>query len=134
MINTKSILLLSFCAFASSLIGCASGSPVNGALYSDVLGPVAATNAIKGNLKGESCAASYLGLVALGDASINTAAKAAGINQISHIDHTWSNILGLYSQYCTIVWGSRGGPMIPAKVPAPAAPTQLAPQPTNNSL
>jgi hypothetical protein len=119
----------SFLAALATLIGCASGTPVSGMLYSDVQGPVNATGSMRGNLHGQACAESYLGLVALGDASISAAAKAGGVNQISHVDHTWTNILGLYAQYCTLVWGSKGGPMapMPMRVPAPSAPGQVPP-------
>lgn len=118
----------------TALIGCASGTPVSGFVFSDVQGPVNATGALRGNLHGEACAASYLSLIALGDASISAAAKAGGVNQISHVDHTWTNVLGLYAQYCTHVWGSKGGPSpssMPMKVPSPSAPVQVpAPAPT----
>lgn len=129
----KTFLKFTILISAASIIGCASGSPVSGMLYSDVQGPVNATGSMRGNLHGEACAASYLGLVALGDASISAAAKAGGVNQISHVDHTWTNILGLYAQYCTHVWGSKGGPMapMPMKVPAPSAPA--VPAPAQNS-
>lgn len=122
----------------TALIGCASGTPVIGFIFSDVQGPVNATGAMRGNLHGEACATSYLSLIALGDASISAAAKAGGVNQISHVDHTWTNILGLYAQYCTHVWGSKGGPSplsTPMKVPSPSSPVQVpapapAPAPT----
>lgn len=135
----KTFLKFTFLISTVYIVGCASGQPVSGLLYSDVQGPVNATGAMKGNLHGEACAASYLGLIALGDASISAAAKAGGVNQISHVDHTWTNILGLYAQYCTHVWGSKGGPMLPMpmKVPAPSAPgavpTPAQPAGTQNS-
>ncbi len=128
---TTCIMTLSIATLAiSALMGCASGTPVGGFIYSDVQGPVNATGAMRGNLHGEACAASYLSLIALGDASISAAAKAGGVNQISHVDHTWTNILGLYAQYCTHVWGSKGGPSpSPMKVPSPSAPVPAPAQP-----
>lgn len=131
----KTILKTLFLFLSATIIGCASGHPVSGMLYSDVQGPVNATGSMRGNLHGEACAASYLGLIALGDASISAAAKAGGVNQISHVDHTWTNILGLYAQYCTHVWGSKGGPMtpMPMRVPSPAAPGASPAAPSQNS-
>jgi hypothetical protein len=102
---TKSLSVIFFLSLL--LGGCASTTPVNGALYSDIRGPVAATHLPKGNLKGESCATSYLGLVALGDASIGAAAEKAGITNIVHVDQHSTNILGLIHTYCTEVSGHK---------------------------
>ncbi len=109
------------------VIGCASGPPISGALYSDVQGPITATSAPRGALRGESCATSYLGLFAMGDASITAAAKMANVTQISHVEQSFTNIAFFYAQYCTIVYGNRGiapnAPMkVPAVHPAPAPP------------
>ena len=41
----------------------------------------------------------------MGDASINTAAKAAGIRKISHVDCQKSNLLGIFSSYKVVVYG-----------------------------
>ena len=63
---------------AMAMLGCATAqSPVNGALWQDVKGGVMATEAYGGSAKGEACASSILGIVATGDASINTAKKTA---------------------------------------------------------
>jgi hypothetical protein len=47
---------------------------------------------------------SAFGLVAWGDCSIETAAKAGGITQIRHIDYQSKNVLG-YQEFTTIVKG-----------------------------
>lgn len=114
-IGLSSVLLLS---------GCASTQPVGGMLYADVKGPVAATSNPRGPATGEACATSYLGLVALGDASIQAAAQKGGVLSISHVDHKSTNLLGLINTYCTQVWGSKGAARPPASVgaPRPAAP------------
>lgn len=49
---------------------------------------------------------SILGLVAIGDASTDTAAKTGGITQISHVDEDMTGILGIYAQHCTVVHGN----------------------------
>ena len=46
-----------------------------------------------------------LGLVTIGDASINAAARAGGITRISHVDRRQTSILGVISTYETIVHG-----------------------------
>jgi hypothetical protein len=91
------------------LVGCATAqSPVPGMWYTDVKGPVAATPAHGGTAQGESCATSILGLIATGDASIETAKKNGGIAQVTAIDHKSNSILGFYAKFCTVVYGKRG--------------------------
>lgn len=103
---------------AAYLTGCASGAPISGGLYSDVQGPIAISGAPRGAMHGQACASSYLGLIALGDASISAAAKAANVTQISHVEQSYSNIAFFWAQFCTIVYGNRGiTPSAPMKVP-----------------
>ena len=118
-------------AFSTAyLTGCASGQPISGMLYSDVQGPINATGAPRGAMHGQACASSYLGLVALGDASITAAAKAANVTQVSHVEQSYTNILGFWAQFCTIVYGSRGiTPSAPMKVPGGQQIPQPAPAP-----
>jgi hypothetical protein len=93
-------------AFAWSLTGCmAVMSPAIGLLYTDVKGPLDAEGPI-GPKQGQSCAQSLLGLFATGDASIEAAAHAGGINNVTTVDHHTTNILGLYGEFCTIAHGS----------------------------
>ena len=54
---------------------------------------------------GKSKTQSILGLVAWGDCSVETAAKNANIQQIDHVDARYFNILGVYMEYETSVWG-----------------------------
>src|SRR5438046_2754870 len=63
------------------LSGCATAmAPVNGVLYSDVVGPVAATSVPKTTRSGSACTSSYLGWVALGNAGIEGAKRNGGIS------------------------------------------------------
>lgn len=94
--------------FALSLTGCAamsSNAPVTGFWYTNAKGATTATSNPMGSKTGESCAVSYLGLIAMGDASVATAAKSAGITKISAVDSNNSNILGLIAKNCTVVTG-----------------------------
>jgi TRL-like protein family len=100
--KSKVLILALFAAFFT---GCASTSPVAGMLYSDVSGPVATTHLTKGPLKGESCATSWLGMFAFGDASIAESAKVGGMNIVSHVDQHSSNIWFIKNTYCTITYG-----------------------------
>jgi hypothetical protein len=54
---------------------------------------------------GEACSTGYLGVVALGDASLATAKKAGGITDVHTVDFRTFNILGVYVQGCTVVHG-----------------------------
>lgn len=77
-------------------------------LYADASAPKHATENNVGKKKGEACASSILGLVTTGNAGIRAAADAGNITQISAVDTSISNILGIYAKYCTIVSGDAG--------------------------
>ena len=100
-----SLLVAALISFGFAAMGCASVySPAAGAIWLDVKGPVDAGDKV-GTKEGRACAKSYLGFVAMGDASIKAAAAAGGISKIDSVDHhsTWMVVMG---QYCTIVRGS----------------------------
>ncbi|MBI3183851.1 MAG: hypothetical protein HYZ28_17070 [Myxococcales bacterium] len=81
-----------------------AGGPAD--LYSDTMANEAVTdNAISAAKKGEACAASILGIITTGDASVQQAAANAGITKIGVVDNKYSNILGLYAKYCVVVSG-----------------------------
>jgi hypothetical protein len=95
-------------AFAGTMMlqSCGMVGPLAGGAYSsytvgDNLGP----NTTIGHKVGEAKADAYLGLIAIGDASYNTAAQNGGIKKISHVDVNYSTILGIISSYKTIVYG-----------------------------
>ena len=68
--------------------------------------PVTATSNPVGSKVGTSSGTGYLGVLFFGaDASIQTAAKNAGITKISTVDLKRSDILGLITTYETIVTG-----------------------------
>ena len=95
-------------ALGFSTTGCAlvTRAPVTGLIYLDTQqGESIASNDL-GSKRGEACATSILGWVATGDASVASAAKAAGITKISHVDSTASDILLVYAEYCTVVYGN----------------------------
>ncbi len=96
-----------FALVVFSLAGCAAArTPVMGTAYLDVDAPVNATNSDAENLKtGKAKAKSYLGVVGLGDASINTAAEKGNISEIHHVDYNTKNFLGIYAETTTIVYG-----------------------------
>ncbi len=91
-------LMLSSCAMVLT-------SPLTGGLYSDVKAPVLATANAGSSKVGTAEAQSILGLVATGDASIETAAKSAGITKIHHVDKQATSILGIIATYKIYVYG-----------------------------
>lgn len=94
----SSLLMLSGC-------GAVGTTPVLGILYTDVKAPITATNNSKGSKTGEAKCISVLGLVAVGDCSVEAAAKEGNINKVSTVDYKNMSILGLYTEVKVIVTG-----------------------------
>ena len=90
-------LLLSSCAVVKS--------PLTGVWYTDVKAPVTATSNSNSTRVGSAEATSILGVVATGDASIDAAAKSAGITKIHHVDEHSTSILGIFAKYKVYVYG-----------------------------
>ena len=81
-----------------------SGSGI-GAIYTGVTeGQIATSNPV-GSKVGESHSIGVLGLVSVGDASIQQAANQAGIKKISHVDVKKTSVLGIFASYKTLVYG-----------------------------
>lgn len=107
----KKVLVLISMAVFSIAIGCGALGPV-GFLYTGVKNPGLFTTGETTNpggsaIAGETCAMSILGLIALGDWSVDAALKAAGaegktLKNVS-VDHPVMSILGLYAKFCTSV-------------------------------
>lgn len=102
----KTILMcVALCLLLVMLAGCATSYPV-GTIYTKVNLPVTATGEqVKGAKVGTSECMSVLGMVALGDASIETAMKDGGITKVSHVDWDAENILGIIGTYKCTVYG-----------------------------
>ncbi len=54
---------------------------------------------------GRACSTSILGWFATGDASVEAAAKSAGIKKVKLVTIERTGIMGLYATFCTIVKG-----------------------------
>lgn len=103
----KGIITVAVCLFVSVLLsGCATLYPV-GTLYTEVKLPSSLGDGkdIAYTKVGVSKATSVLGLVATGDASIEAAVKAGRIRTIKYVDWNAKNILGIYGEYTTTVYG-----------------------------
>jgi len=101
----KKIVVLA--ALAGLFAGaCATYLPM-GVIYTKVEAPVAAGDGpVKYTKVGKAEAQSVLGLIATGDASIQTAARNADIRTIKYVDYHVENILGIIGRYTTTVYGN----------------------------
>jgi hypothetical protein len=95
------IAMISF----SLLCGCATPYP-SGIAYTKLKLPVNVTsNPSESPKVGIAECKSYFGLVAIGDASIETAMKNGGITKIHYIDWDVKNVLGIIGTYKVTVYG-----------------------------
>jgi hypothetical protein len=103
----KSLLLIVF-AFLSVVIigGCGfvSDGPF-GWVYTDTKLPVAVGPSESGSLEGKACIHSFLGMITIGDASIETAMKEHAIKTIYTVNKESLSIFGTYTRQCTVVTG-----------------------------
>ena len=81
-------------------------APVMGVLGGEVTWGDVAIGKTAARKEGRACMDTILGLVARGDASVRAAKDSAGISEVSVIDHSARNFLGIRGQYCTIVRGN----------------------------
>lgn len=100
----KKLLAGIFACAALLSVGCAK-SPVVGGIYTDVKDGLAVTGNAGSSKVGTAEVKGYVGLVALGDASIQTAAREAGITRIHHVDYQTKSYVGIYTIYTIIVYG-----------------------------
>jgi len=85
--------------------GCATPYPY-GALYTEIKAPVGAgEGGVSYSKVGTSKATSNLGRVATGDASIKPAMANGDIRTVKYVDYDAKNILGVYGEYTTTVYG-----------------------------
>jgi hypothetical protein len=90
--------LFAFAFAAMMLAGCVK-SPLVGGIYTDVKDGLAVTGNAGSSKVGTAEAKGYVGVVALGDASIQAAAREAGITRIHHVDYQAKSYVGVYTIY-----------------------------------
>lgn len=88
--------------------GCASATmPVTGTMYANIKAPLTATASTDEPQRvGRASVRSILGIVASGDASIQTAARNGGITEIHHVDYESQNFFGVLAEYTVVVYGN----------------------------
>lgn len=91
----------------AALGGCASvASPTSGGLFTSVSGPIASGTATDASRTGSACAINVLGIVAVGNATIDAAKKNGNITNVASVDHDSLTVLGLFGKFCTVVKGN----------------------------
>ncbi|MFN9690734.1 MAG: TRL domain-containing protein [Vampirovibrionales bacterium] len=102
----KKLALLALLAFAvmGSINLTSSADGVYGFIYTNATVPGGGSGSVTTPKVGHASCVSYFGIVALGDCSIQTAAKQGKINNLSHYDTEIVNILG-FSKVKTYAYG-----------------------------
>lgn len=98
----KKLLILASAAFV--MTGCIK-SPVQGAFYTNIQDGMMVTGNAGSSKVGTAEIKGYVGVVALGDASIQAACKDAGITRIHHVDYKSLSYVGVYNIYTVVVYG-----------------------------
>jgi hypothetical protein len=85
-------------------------APIRGVLGTEVIWGDIATGGSSSptsdsTKQGKACAESILGLLAHGDASVRAAKENGGIKEVTVVDHSARNFLGIVGEWCTIVRG-----------------------------
>lgn len=103
---TMKKFLLGACVAATAIFSSCAGaaSPIYGMVYTDAEFNQSVTANRLGSKVGMSSAKSIV-CVATGNASVQEAAKSAGITKISHVDAKVTSILGVYATYTVLVYG-----------------------------
>ncbi len=107
----RTFSVLGIMGFVVFLGGCMIvDAPIRGVMGTRVIwGDIAtgeASSATSPNVKeGKACAESILGLIARGDASVRAAKEDGQISEVSSVDHSARNLLGIVGEWCTIVRG-----------------------------
>ena len=92
-------------AVVALFTGCATQQPLGILVTDNTLSKEVGDNSVSSKKVGTAMSQSYLGLIAIGDCSIETACKNGGITKISHVDWKVRNILGAIGEYTTTVYG-----------------------------
>jgi hypothetical protein len=95
------LLLASGCAgfaFSSHRVNMAS-------VYASTKANERVTDNTLGTKTGEACSTSILGIYTAGDSSVTTAAQSGGIKKIASVDNRFTNVLGIWAEYCVVVTG-----------------------------
>lgn len=96
-------LCMNSCSLATGLFSGTTG--MTGSVYTGYTEPVTVTSNSCGQKVGSAKCVSVLGLLAMGDAGVQEAARKAGITKISHVDKKVLSVLGLFTIHEFFVYG-----------------------------
>ena len=103
----KKLFIGSLFAAAVLLTGCMSpmkGSIMGAITIDHIASDASVDNNVRPVKRGEAKATGII-LFATGDASIGTAMRNGGITKVHHVDYNVKNILFVYSEVITVVYG-----------------------------
>ena len=102
----KILITVSFLLFLNGCTTTAPFSPPQTFFYTDIKAPLSIDfdKTELGSKSGEASTYSFLGLISVGDASIQKAAKNGKISQITHSDYKHFNFL-FFQKSSVIVYG-----------------------------
>ncbi len=102
----KLFVLSIVCGAVLACVGCVMvDGPVHGGLYTKTKGPgMIVDPSVQGTSQGVASAKGIVG-VAIGDASIQKAMENGGLTKVGRVEQEAMNILGVYGEYKTIVYG-----------------------------
>lgn len=103
----KKLIALLFAAGLTLVsAGCSTTPTPKGLLFTSCRGPFyGAASGAKTVRVGEASSYSLFYLFAFGDASVQKAAREAGITRIHHVDYDDLSFLILFARYTTVVYG-----------------------------
>ena len=106
------LICLAVLALMVTTVGCIQAPcgvvrPGIAILYADYKAPIDgdADPTMKAPKVGEAYVENIIGLIQIGDASIEAAAKAGQIRKIHYVDYHYKSILGVYVKFTTLVYG-----------------------------
>lgn len=96
-------LSMSSCSIATGMFSGTTG--MAGSIYTGYTEPLTVTSNSCGQKVGSAKCISVLGILAMGDAGVQEAARKAGITKISHVDKKVLSVLGLFTVHEFFVYG-----------------------------
>lgn len=88
---------------------CTPVRPPMGWVVSNYKAPLSADNqgvAVDTSKHGQAKVENYLGIVAVGDCSLNAAVEDGGIGTVSFADYEYFNVLGVYQKFVVHAYGN----------------------------
>ena len=107
-----SLFLLLAAVICLGVVGCnlynTPVMPPQGWIVSNIKAPLSPNNqgiAVTSSKQGMAEVENYLGIISVGDCSIEEATKDAGIKTINYVDYEYFNVLGVYQRFAVKVYG-----------------------------